>query len=48
MKKVSLLFMALALSITSCKNVTKDTATIETEAVKNEVATKEITIALSP
>ena len=48
MKKVSLLFMALALSITSCKKVTKDTATIEAETVTNEVATKEITIALTP
>ena len=44
MKKISLLFMALVLSITSCKKVTKDIAITdtETETVTNEVATKEI------
>lgn len=49
MKKVSLLFMALVLSITSCKNVSKDTVTIEAETIINEVyVPKEITVLLTP
>jgi Cu-Zn family superoxide dismutase len=49
MKNISLFLIAFALSITSCKKVSKDTVTVESETAENVVvAPKELTVALSP
>lgn len=49
MKKLSILFLALSISIISCKDAKKSTETIETKPIKtNVVQPKKVTITLTP
>ncbi|WP_308993005.1 superoxide dismutase family protein [Mariniflexile litorale] len=49
MKKISFLVMVFIMSLTSCKNVKKDTETTDNDLVENDMVTKkELTVELVP